>query len=120
MDKLERKANYNTFLQNLVMIALDLQRTIDSIFEHTDRAETNQMGSFSRDPIFLSTIQNLLDYKVKKKKNSLYLMKLASKIEVEACHWAILITYKFPVLESTDYDPKRVLSMPKEIKGKFF
>lgn len=120
MDKLERKVNYNTFLQNLVMIALDLQRTIDSIFEHTDRAETNQMGSFSRDPIFLSTIQNLLDYKVKKKKNSLYLMKLASKIEVEACHWAILITYKFPVLESTDYDPKRVLSMPKEIKGKFF
>ena len=120
LDKLERKLNYNTFLQNLIMIALDLQRTTDSIFDHTDKAESNQMGSFSRDPIFLRTIQDLLDYKVKKKKNSLYLMKLASKINVESCHWVILITYKFPVLEPTDYSPRKVLSMPKEIDGKFF
>ena len=47
-------------------------------------------------------------------------MKLASKIDVEVCHWAILITYKFPVLESTDYEPKRILSMPKQSNGKMF
>lgn len=120
LGNLDRKLNYNTFLQNLVMISLGLQRTTDQIFEHTDRAESNQMGSFTRDPIFLKTIQNLLDYKVRIKKNSLYLMKLASKIDVEACHWAILIKYKFPVLEPTDYEPKRILSMPKQISGKFF
>ena len=68
LEKLDRKLNYNIFLQNLIMISLGLQRTTDSIFEHTDRAESNHMGSFTRDPIFLKTIQNLLDYKVKKKK----------------------------------------------------
>ena len=120
LGRIERNLAYSNFLQNMVVVALDLQRTIDNIFDLTDKAEYNRMGSFARDPVFLQTIWNMMDYKSRNKRDSLYLMKISSKIQVHACQWVILVSYKFPVLESIDLIPRRVLSIPKDIKGKFF
>ena len=39
---------------------------------------------------------------------------------MESCHWIIFVSYKFPVLQTTDFTPRRALSVPKEIKGKYF
>ena len=104
----------------MVVVAIDLQRTIDLVYEHTDRAEINKMGSFARDPVFLKEISNMMDHGMRNKKDILYLMKISSKIQVQTCHWVIFISYTFPVLEPTNFIPHKVLSMPKQIKGKFF
>ena len=120
LDKINSRISFSEFLQNMIFIAMDLQRTVDNVFQLTDKAEFNRMGAFARDPIFLETIQEMMDYKLKQKQNSLYLMKISSKIDVEACHWVIFVSYKFPVFDVIDFVPRRVLSIPKEIKGKFF
>ena len=78
------------------------------------------MGPFAKDPVFLETVSSMMDYGVRNKKDSLYLMKINSKIQVQACHWIIFVSYKFPVLETLDFTPRKVLSIPREIKGKFF
>ena len=56
MNLLERQIFYEGFLENLIIIIVDLQRTVDLIFQHTDNIELNQMGPLSRDPVFLKAI----------------------------------------------------------------
>ena len=120
LNKLNRKVIYLEFLNNLNVVVMDLTRTVDMIFQHTDQIELNKMGPLSRDPVFLKAVKKLMDSGLKSKSNSLYLLKLASTIDIEACQWSITITYTFPVLKLHDFTPKRVISIPKEIKGKFF
>ena len=120
VDKMEKQLTFSGFLQNMVLVAMDLQRTIDNLFSHTDKAEQNKMGSFARDPIFLQTISNMLDYKVRNKSDILFLMKIASKIKVSVCHWVIFIAYKFPILEASDFVARKALSTPRELDGKYF
>ena len=54
------------------------------------------------------------------KTNILYLMKLGAQVEVEACGPKVQIVYKFPVLKSPNFIPWRTVSVPKEIKMKYF
>lgn len=121
MDMLERKINYEGFLDNLIIIIVDLQRTVDLIFQHTDNIELNQMGPLSRDPVFLKAVSKLMNAgSVQSKANVLYLMKIGSKIDVEACDFHISITYKFPVLRNPDFTPWKTISVPKLINDKYY
>ena len=115
-----RQLAYNTFLDNIIYIVIDLQHTMDTIFRHTDMIEINKMGPLTRDPVFLNTIQQLMNNGIKSKPNSLYLMKLAAKTDIEVCHWSITINYIFPILRLTDYVPYKVIPFPKKIKNKYF
>ena len=78
------------------------------------------MGPLGRDLTFLRAVNILVNGGVGVKPNSLYLMKIGSKIDMEACQTHITIIYKFPVLLLTDFVPKRTISVPKKINGKFF
>ena len=120
INKLEKTLTYQNFLQNMIVIIEDLQRTLDLIFEHTDAIELNKMGPLSRDPVFLKAIGTLISDGVKSKKNNLYLMKIASKIDIEVCHLSIIIAYKFPILKHETFVPRRTISVPKLIKDKYF
>ena len=51
--ELEKKMAYQEFLEGLMLTVLDLQRTVDAIFQQTDLVEINQIGPLSRDPMFL-------------------------------------------------------------------
>ena len=121
LEILDRRIAYQGFLSNLVVVVEDIQRTLDIIFDHTDKVEKNLMGPLARDPSFLQAVSRLMNVGgVQAKANVLYLMKIGSILEVMACNFNIKIIYKFPVLKSPDYIPWRVLSVPKEIKGKYF
>ena len=121
MNLLERQIFYEGFLDNLIIIIVDLQRTVDLIFQHTDNIELNQMGPLSRDPVFLKAISKLMNAgSVQSKSNVLYLMKIGSKIDVETCNFHISITYKFPVLRNPDFTPWKTISVPKLIDDKYY
>ena len=120
MGQVNRKLAYEAFLQNLQLIILDIQHTVDDIFHKADMVERNQIGKLARDPSFIKGVSDMLDYNARHKHNILYLMKISAKTTMEVCHWAIKLEFIFPVLESYDYIPKRVLSTPKRIKGKYF
>ena len=121
LEILDRRIAYQGFLSNLVVVVEDIQRSLDIIFDHTDKVEKNLMGPLARDPSFLQAVSRLMNVGgVQSKANVLYLMKIGSILEVMACHFKIRIIYKFPVLKSPDYIPWRVVSVPKEIKGKYF
>ena len=114
----ERKLAYQGFLQDLMLIVLDLRHTVDKIFSHVDAAEKNQLGALARDTEFLRAVAKLM--KDDNTPSSLYLMKLGAKVKVEACGLHIQIFYKFPVLVTGNFEPWRIVSIPKEIKNKFF
>ena len=114
----ERKLAYQGFLQDLMLIVLDLRHTVDKIFSHVDAAEKNQLGALARDTEFLRAVAKLMQDD--NTPSSLYLMKLGAKVKVEACGLHIQIFYKFPVLVTGNFEPWRVVSIPKEIKSKFF
>ena len=120
MGQVNRKVAYEAFLQNLQLIIFDIQNTVDEIFHQADMVERNQMGKLARDPSFIKGVSDMLDYSARNKHNILYLMKISVKTTLEVCHWAIKLEFTFPVLEAYDYIPKRVLSTPKRIKGKYF
>ena len=108
------RIKYSDIVQNMTIIALDLQTTIDRVFENTDKAEHGRLGSFARDRVLLETIVNIINYDVKMKKNALYLMKIGSQVRVSACKWIIFIQYTFPVLDPRDFVPYKLLSIPKK------
>ena len=120
MGQINRKLAYEAFLQNLQIISLDIQKTVDDVFHQADLVERNQLGSVARDPSFIRGVLDMLDFSAKKKHNILYLMKISVQTSMEVCHWAIKLEFIFPVLEAYDYIPKQVLSVPKRIKGNFF
>ena len=120
LSKIEKDITYQNFLQNIIIIIEDLQRTLDLIFEHTDAIELNKMGPLSRDPVFLKAIGTLINNGVKTKHNNLYLMKIASTINMEVCHLSIIISYKFPILKHETFVPRRTIAVPMLIKNKYF
>ena len=120
VNKLENKIAYLEFLNNLNVVVMDLTRDVDNIFSHADQIELNKIGPLSRDPSFLRAVTTLMDTDIQNKRNILYLMKLSATVDIEACNWIIKITYKFPVIDSQDLCPRKVIEVPKEIKGKFF
>ena len=120
IDTLERKILFQGFIQNIILLVEDLQRTVDIIFHHTDMAELNQMGPLTRDPTFLKSINLLINGGVGSKLNKLYLVKIGSEVNLQACGAQITIVYKFPILMEQDFIPRRTISIPKEIKQKFF
>ena len=111
---------YASLLDNLIFVVMDLQNTIETIFQHTDMAENNQMGPLARDPLFLQSIVNLMNQGLTSKINHLYLLKLAAQTDVLACNWSITISYRFPVLQTTDFIPYFPINLPKKIKDKYF
>ena len=105
----------------MVVIVEDIYEHVDTIFDHTDKVEQNLIGPLARDPSFLKTVNTLMNADgINAKDNIMYLMKIGSKTEVMACNHVITITYRFPILKKADYTPWRVLSVPKQIKGKYF
>ena len=82
LSELEMRIKYSDIVQTMTIIALDLQTTIDRVFENTDKAEYGRLGSFARDRVLLETIVNIINYDVKMKKNALYLMKIGSQVRV--------------------------------------
>ena len=96
---MNRKLIYQSFLENMMLVIHDIMHTVDYIFQQTDALKMNKIGPLSRDKAFIRSVVNLMDYEHKSKKNSLFLMKIAAKAEVEVCHWAITVMYKFPILE---------------------
>ena len=118
---LEREVLYLRFLENVVVIVEDMYEHVDTIFDQTDKVEQNLMGPFVRDPSFLKTVNTLMNADgINAKDSIMYLMKIGSKTEVMACNHVITITYRFPILKKADYTPWRVLSVPKQIKDKYF
>ena len=117
---MDRKIIYQTFLENMMLVIHDIMHNVDMIFQQTDAVEIDRMGPLSRDKAFIKSIVELMGYDSRKKRNNLFLLKLGAKVEVEICHWAITIMYKFPFLETQSFTPYRTLSIPKKIKGKFF
>ena len=121
LSGMEKRNAYETFLQNTAIIVTDLQRTVDQIFQHTDAAENNNMGPLARDPIFVSEVAKLMYHgAVNSKRNILYLTKISSRIDVEACGLKLQIIYRFPVLKRPNYVPFKTIAVPKQITGKFY
>ena len=117
----EREILYLRFLENVVVVVEDMYEHVDTIFDHTDKAEQNLMGPLARDPSFLKTVNTLMNADgINAKDSILYLMKIGSKTEVMACNHMVTITYRFPILKKADYTPWRAMSVPKKIKGKYF
>ena len=116
---MEREVAYQSFLQDLMIIIMDMGNTVADIFDHLDAVERNQLGPLSRDRMFLGAITDLMSLgAAKRKKDLLYLMRISAKVEVTACASIVQISYKFPVLQNTDYSPWRSVSIPKKIRGK--
>ena len=120
VNTVDRKISYLQFLNNINLILMDLIRTVDLIFLHTDDAELNKMGPLARDSAFLKTVHDLMNPTKVNKRNILYLMKISATVNMQACHHHITITYKFPILNPHDFNPKKVISIPKKINGKYF
>ena len=117
----ERKLAYQGFLQDLMLIVLDLQHSIEEIFTNIDQIENNKLGSLTRDNSFIKAVAKLMKVETSgTKTNRLYLMKLGAQVEVEACGPEVQIVYKFPVLKEPNFIPWRTVSVPKEIKSKYF
>ena len=120
MEQVNRNAVYQSFLENTILIILDVKNTVDYIFQQTDAVESNKIGPLARDKSFIKSIIKLMDYNFAEKRNSLHLMKISAKTDLEICHWAITVVYKFPILDQIDFKPYRTINIPKLIKGKFF
>ena len=117
----ERKLAYQGFLQDLMLIVWDLQHSIEEIFTNIDQMENNKLGSLTRDNEFIQAVAKLMKVETSgKNTNRLYLMKLGAQVEVEACGPKVQIVYKFPVLKRPNFVPWRTVSVPKEIKSKYF
>ena len=114
------KLHYLNFVNNLNFVVLDMTNTVNLIFETTDNAEANQLGPLTRDPTFLQSVSQLMGSELRAKFNSLYLMKLAAKVDIEVCHSSISVVYKFPYLRRTNFKPKKVIPIPKLIRSKYF
>ena len=118
-NTLDRENAYQSFLQDLTVVVMDMGNTVDNIFDHLDAVERNQLGPLARDRLFLGAIADLMNLgTAKKKKDLLYLMRISAKVDVKACASVIQITYRFPVLQDTDYTPWRTVQVPKRVKGK--
>ena len=117
---LEMRVKYSNIIHTMTLIALDLQTTVERVFENTDKAEYGRLGTFARDRVLLDTIINIMNYDVKMKKNALYLMKIGSNVRVSACKWIIFIQYKFPILDPRDFVPYKLLSIPKKVNDNYF
>ena len=111
---------YQSFLEELIFVTLDLQVTVEKIFTMTDVAETNRIGPLSRDLSFVKGIASLFRTDIANKKNLLYLLKIGSSISVESCHSVIKIIYKFPILRYDDLRVYKTVKMPHEVNGKYF
>ena len=120
MSTIYKRLAYQDFMENMILTALDVQRTIDQLFSHTDRVELNRVGPLGRDRAFLKAVKDLMGSDINQKENNLYLMKLGAKVEVESCLLQIRVTYKFPILNKQNFVPRKVMSIPKQIAGTFF
>ena len=117
----ERKLSYQGFLTDLMLIVLDLQHSIERIFRNIDQMENNNLGSLARDNEFITAVAKLMDVGTSgKKADMLYLMKISAQVEVEACGPKVQVIYKFPVLKRPNFVPWRTVSVPKDIKMKYF
>ena len=116
---IEAKETYQVFLQNQAEAVNNIRHWVESIFAQTDAVENDSVGPLSRDRRFMTAINKLMGSN-RHKKNSLYLLKLSATADVEACNSQVSIKYKFPLLESRNFQPFSVVSIPKEIKNKFF
>ena len=117
---INRISVYQSFLESTILVVLDIKHTVDYIFQQTDAIENNKIGPLARDKSFIKNIIKLMDYDHRHKINSLHLMKISAKTDLEICHWAITVVYKFPILKQTDFRPYKTISIPKIIKGKYF
>ena len=104
----------------MVISAIDLEFTVNKIFDHTDQAENDLMGALAKDQVFIDTILSLMDHDTRSKRNSLYLMKIASEIAVGKCGSEITFSYIFPILDNHEYKPMRIYNVPKMMNNKFF
>ena len=43
MSTIYKRLAYQDFMENMILTALDVQRTIDQLFSHTDRVELNRV-----------------------------------------------------------------------------
>ena len=117
---INRISVYQSFLESTILVILDIKHTVDYIFQQTDAIESNKIGPLARDKSFIKSIIKLMDYDYRHKPNSLHLMKISAKTDIEICHWAITVVYKFPILEQTEFKPYKTINIPKIIKGKYF
>ena len=120
LGAVNRLTVYQSFLESTILVILDIKHTVDYIFQQTDAIESNKIGPLARDRVFIKNIVKLMDYDYKLKKNSLHLMKISAKTDLEICHWAITVVYKFPILKQDELKPYRTINIPKVIKGKYF
>ena len=58
---LDNSMAYQSFLDNLVVVVEDIQRSLDIIFDHTDKADKNLMGPLACDPSFLQAVSRLMN-----------------------------------------------------------
>ena len=82
--------------------------------------EANQLGPLTRDPTFLQSVSQLMGSELRAKFNSLYLMKISAKVDIEVCQWSISIAYKFPYLRRKNFKTKKVVPIPKLIRTRYF
>ena len=87
----EKTAVYNSFINNLIVVALDIQHTVSELFAHMDKSERNGLGSFIRDPQFIHAVQDLMQENHKYTVNNLYLMKISADVSIEACNFIVQI-----------------------------
>ena len=120
VNELNLKLKYRDLLQNMVISAIDLEFTVNKIFDHSDKAENDLMGALAKDQVFIDTILSLMDHDTGLKRYSLYLMKLASEITVEKCGSNIIFSYIFPILDQHEYRSMRIYNVPKLVNRKFF
>ena len=120
VNELNLKLKYRDLLQNMVISAIDLEFTVNNIFDHSDKAENDLMGALAKDQVFIDTILSLMDHDTRLKRNSLYLMKLASEITVEKCGSNIIFSYIFPILDQHEYRSMRIYNIPKLVNRKCF
>ena len=111
---------FQSYQAEVEAVVLDLQRTVDMFFYTLDKAEEGGLSTLSRDAQFLETIASMMPQSTKVKPDSLYLMKVGSEAKVEVCELDVIISYHFPVLETPDFQPFYVVSIPKMVKSKFF
>ena len=116
---LQAKETYQEFLQNQAEAVNNIRHWVETIFAQTDAVENDNVGPLARDRRFMTAIDRLMGNN-RHKRNSLYLLKLSASADVEACQSQVSIIYKFPLLETHNFQPFTVVSIPKEIKNKFF
>ena len=120
LGAVNRKLIYQSFLESTILAILDVKHTVDYIFQQTDAIENNKIGPLARDRVFIKNLVKLMDYDYRFKRNSLHLMKISAKTDLEICHWAITVVYKFPILKQDELKSYRTINIPKVIKGKYF